>query len=126
MNLLIGLYFRKLSQHLEDNNLLNPVTCGGRPNCRAVDPVIINVTQTEIVMTAQHPLIQCNNDLMQCFDQIMSHLAQLNHQSFGLPSNIVKFLGDFLEQAIYQIKTAMGVSDQIHSHKRESGVFGTG
>ena len=50
LNLLIGLYFRKLSQHLEDNNLLNPGTYGRRPNCRAIDPVIIDVTQTEIAM----------------------------------------------------------------------------
>ena len=46
LNLLIGLYFRKLSQHLEDNKLLNPGTYNGRPNCHAIDPVIINVAQT--------------------------------------------------------------------------------
>ena len=56
----------------------------------------------------------------------MSHLTQLNHQSFGLPSNIAKILGNFLEQAIYKIKTAMGVSDCSYSHTRENGVFGTG
>ena len=100
LNLFIGLYFRKLSQHLEDNNLLNSGTYGGRPNCRAIDPVIIDVTQTKIAMVTRRPLIKCNNDLKQCFDRLMSHLVQLNQQSYGLPSNIAKILGDFLQQAI--------------------------
>ena len=56
----------------------------------------------------------------------MSHLTQLNHQSFGLPSNIAKILGDFLEQAIYKIKTATGVSTRSYSHTRENRVFGNG
>ena len=77
-------------------------------------------------MVTQRPLIKCNNDLKQCFDRLMSHLVQLNQQSYGLPSNIAKILGDFLQQAIYKIKTAMGVSDRSYSHTRESGVFGTG
>ena len=37
----------------------------------------------------------------------------------------MKILGDFLKQAIYQIKTVMGVSDRSYSHIRESGVFET-
>ena len=126
LNLLIGLYFRKLSQHLEDNKLLNPGTYSRHPNCHTIDPIIINITQTETAMVTRHPLIWCNNDLKQCFDHIMSHLTQLNHQSFGLPSNIAKNLGNFLEQVIYKIKTAMGVSDRSYSHTRENGVFGTG
>ena len=72
---LIGLYFRNLSQHLEDNKLLNPGTYGGCPNCRAINPIIIDVTQTKIVMVAQRPLIWCNKDFLQCFDRIMSHLT---------------------------------------------------
>ena len=96
LNLFIGLYFRKLSQHLEDNKLLNPGTYGGCSNRQAIDPVIINVTQTEIAMVTRRPLIWCNNDLKQCFDRLMSHLVQLNQQSYRLPSNIAKILGDFL------------------------------
>ena len=126
LNLLIGLYFRKLSKHLEDNKLLNPSTYSGCPNSHVIDPFITDVTQTEIAMVMRHPLIRCNNDLKQCFDGIMSHLAQPNHQSFRLLSNIAKILGDFLKQAIYRIKTVMGVSDCGYSHTRESRVFGTG
>ena len=63
LKLLIGLYFRKLSQHLEDNKLLNPGTYGEHPNRCAIDPVIIDVTKTEIAMVTRRPLIRCNNDL---------------------------------------------------------------
>ena len=126
LNLFIGFYFRKLSQHLEDKNLLNPGTYGSRPNRRAIDPIIIDVTQTEIAMVKRRPLIKCNNNLKQCFDRLMSHLVQLNQQSYGLPSNIAKILGDFLQQAIYIIETAMGISERSYSHTREHGVFVTG
>ena len=70
LNLLSGLYFRKLSQHLEDNNLLNPGWYSSHPNCHAIDVVIVNITQTEITMITQPHLIQYNNDLKQCFDRI--------------------------------------------------------
>ena len=49
-NLLLGIYFRKLQQHIEDKSLLNDGCFGGRPNRRAIDPVLIDVTQTEIAI----------------------------------------------------------------------------
>ena len=40
LNLLIGLYFRKLQQHIEDINLLKQGCYGWWPNRRAIDPVV--------------------------------------------------------------------------------------
>ena len=50
LNLLLGLYMRGIDQHCEDNHLLNKGSYGGRLGRRSIDPVIVDVTQVEIVM----------------------------------------------------------------------------
>ena len=66
-NLLLGIYFRQLQQHIEDRSLLNDGCFGGRPNKRAIDPVLIDVTQTEIAIITRRPLVRFNNDMTSCF-----------------------------------------------------------
>ena len=63
LNLMLGISFRKLQQHCEDNNMLNDACYGGRPNRRAIDPVLIDMTQTEIVKVTRRPLVRLQNDL---------------------------------------------------------------
>ena len=125
-NLLLGIYFRKLQQHIEDRSLLNDGCFGGRPNKRAIDPVLIDVTQTEIAIITRRPLVRFNNDMTSCFDRIMSHLATLNIQSFGMPPEIAAIMGEFLELARYYIKTGIGVSKTSYSHTHDNPVFGQG
>ena len=126
LNLLFGIYFRKLQQHNKDNFKLNEGCYGGRPNRRAIDPVIVDVTQTEIAMILRRALIRFQNDATACFDRILNHLAQLNNRSFGLPAEIAKIVGMFLFKAINFIKTGMGVSATGYKHTRTSFVGGTG
>ena len=57
LNLLFGICFRKLQQHNEGNCRLNNGCYGGRANRRAIDPVIVDVTQTEIAMILRQALI---------------------------------------------------------------------
>ena len=52
------------------------------PNRRAIDPVVVDVTQTEIAMVTRQILIRCNNNLTQCFDRILCHVSHINNQSF--------------------------------------------
>ena len=126
LNLLFGICFRQLQQHNEDNQKLKEGCYGGKPNRRAIDPVIVDVTQTEIAMILRRALIRFQNNLCSCFDKIVSHLAQINNQSFGLPKEIAKIIGTFLHQAIYYIKTGMGVLTTGYKHTRMMGVWGTG
>ena len=77
-------------------------------------------------MVTRRPIIRCNNDLTQCFDRILCHLAQINNQAYGLPLNMATILGKYLEEATYYIKTGIGLSKQHYSHSTVSGVFGTG
>ena len=55
--LLFAICFRKLQQHNEDNCQLNDGCKGGRANRRAIDPVIVDVTQLEIAMILRQALI---------------------------------------------------------------------
>ena len=50
LNLLLGLFLRELDQHCEDKKLINKGTYGCRANRRAIDPVIVDITQTEYSM----------------------------------------------------------------------------
>ena len=72
LNLLFGISFRKLQQYNEDNNKLNDGSYGGRPNRRAIDPVIVDVTQTEISMILRRALARFQNDMCAYFDRIVS------------------------------------------------------
>ena len=58
LNLLFGTCFRQLQQHNEDNQKLNEGCYGGRPNRRAIDPVIVDVTQTEIAIILRRSLVR--------------------------------------------------------------------
>ena len=77
LNLLLGLFVRELDHHCEDNKLINEGTYGSQTNRRAIDPVIVDVTQTEISMITRKILVRFNNDATACFDCILSHLLCL-------------------------------------------------
>ena len=125
-NLLLGICFRLLQQHMEDNKLINTGCYGGRPNRRAIDPVLVDITQTEMSMITRRPLVRFNNDATACFDCILVHLATVNTQSFGMPKAIAAIIGDFYEYSKYHIKTGIGVSKTYYKHTRERGTFGSG
>ena len=115
-----------MQQHNEDKFKLDDGCYGGRPDRRAIDPVIVDVTQTEIVMILRRPLVRFQNDTKTCFDRILSHLAQIKNQSFGLPEEIAKIIGKLLHEATYYIKTGMGVSATGYKHMKELGVRSIG
>ena len=73
-------------------------------------------------MILRQALARFQNDLKLCFDRILSHLAQVNNQSYGLPEEIAKIVGTFLHEAIYYIKTGMGVSEAGYQHTKDIGV----
>ena len=67
-----------------------------------------------------------NNDDTACFDRIMPHILCLCLQSYQMPPEFTRLLGDLLRYANYAIKTANGVSDDTYSHSSDSPVFGSG
>ena len=57
LNLLLGLFLRELDQHYEDNGLINKGMYDSRADCRTVDSVIVNMTQTEISVITRTILV---------------------------------------------------------------------
>ena len=54
---LMSMYFCKLSQHSKDLKLLNDGCYDDQPNQCVIDPVIVDVTQTKIAMSAHRAFI---------------------------------------------------------------------
>jgi hypothetical protein len=92
LNLLFSLFFRELDQHYEDNYLINKGVYGCRPSRRAIDPVFVDVTQTELAMVTRTPLVKFNNDATACFDRILVHLLNFCLRSFGMPKKLTTIL----------------------------------
>jgi hypothetical protein len=126
LNLLFLLFFRELDQHCEDNKLINTGVYGCRSSRRAVDPVFVDVTQTEMAMVTRTPLVKFNNDATSCFDRILVHLLNLCLRSYGMPKKLTKRLGELLRVATYAIETGIGISKETYQHSDELPVYGSG
>jgi hypothetical protein len=120
LNLQFSIFFRELDQHCEDKYLINKGVYGCRPNRRAIDPVFVDVTQTEMAMVTRKPLVKFNNDATACFDRILVHLLNLCLRSYGMPKKLAKILGELLRVAKYAIKTGIGISEETYRHSDES------
>ena len=77
LNLLMGLYMRKMDRHCGNNHFLNKGSYRGRPGRRSIDPIIVDVTQVEITMITRQILVRFNYDATACFNQIMPHILCL-------------------------------------------------
>jgi hypothetical protein len=116
LNLLFSLFFRELDQHCEDNYLINMGVYGCRSNRRAIDPVFVDVTQTEMAMVTRTPLVKFNNGATACFDRILVHLLNLCLQSFGMPNKLTTIMGELLRVTRYTKET--------YHHSDESPALG--
>jgi hypothetical protein len=93
---------------------MNKGVYGCRPNRRAIDPVFVDVTQTELSMIQRNVLVRFNNDATACFDGILVHILTLCLQSFRMPKNLTTILGNLLEVARYAIKTGIGILEETY------------
>jgi exonuclease III len=125
-SLLLGVQFRRLMHHCEDNNLLNPGCYGCRAARTAHDPLVIEVLQMDYTFATRHPHIKFSNDATSCFDRIIPSVSSIISRSYGLHRNIAHLQGSMLNNAVYRIKTQLGISDDSYSHSDEHPVFGTG
>jgi hypothetical protein len=98
-------------------------TYGSRANRQAVDPSFIEVLQYDYASLTWWPEIKFSNDATSCYDRIIPSVSNMIARSMGLHKNIAQLHCTMLEQAIYRIKTQLGISN---SHTDEWPVFGTG
>ena len=70
--------------------------------------------------------IKFANDAGSCYDRIIVSPSNVIARSRGLHKNIAAIHGSMLENAVYRIKTKLGISEGSYSHHQTSPVFGTG
>jgi exonuclease III len=125
-SLILGIQFRRLMHQCEDLMLLNPGCYGCRPARTAHDPIVIEVLQMDYTYATRYPHIKFSNDATSCFDRIIPSVSSIIARSYGLHRNIANMQGNMLLNAIYKIKTQLGISEASYSHTDEFPIFGTG
>jgi exonuclease III len=125
-NMLLGTQYRKAVHAAEDAQALNDGNFGARTARSSLDPVGIEILQYEYSRLLRLDHLKFSNDATACYDRIVVNLASIVSRSFGLHSNITTVQGDMLQEAVYRIKTKMGISTGFYQHSDDSPVFGTG
>ena len=125
-NTLLGIKMRQLIHQCEDFQSINRGTYGSRANRQASDPTFIEVLQYDYAALTRWPSIKFSNDAASCYDRIIPSVSNINARSMGLHRNIAQIHGDMLENAVYRIKTQLGISTDSYSHSATTPVFGTG
>jgi hypothetical protein len=125
-NLLIGSQYRTANHRAEDAKAINDGNFGARTARSSLDPVGIEILQYEYSRLLRLRHGKFSNDATACYDRIVVNLASIVSRSFGLHSNVTTIQGDMLQEAVYRIKTQMGISEGYYQHSEENPVFGTG
>ena len=125
-NLMLGIKWRMALYQAEKLRELNQGQYSSRPRRNAIDPVFIEKMQFEIARARWKTLVQTNYDATSCYDRIIINLAMLVSRKYGVPFLIALTNACTLEQAIYRIRTELGVSTDSYSHCRDHPIHGTG
>jgi hypothetical protein len=126
LNTLIGIKWRQLIHHVNDNKLLSPWQCGGFPGREAHTPVLLEELTWEITRTSCRPLLWMDFDASSCYDRIIPSLSSLVSRSYGQHWKTCFIHSQFLRNAKLKLKTKLGVSDISYSHCRDNPIYGTG
>ena len=125
-NTLLGIKMRQLIHHCEDQQSIHPGTNGSRADWQASNPTMIEFLQYDYAALTRFPSIKFNNDATSCYDRIVPSVSNIIARSMGLHKNIAQLHGNMLEQAVYCIKTQLGISQDSYLHSATTPVFGKG
>jgi hypothetical protein len=125
-NLLLGLTYCTALHRAEDSHTLNEGNYGSRPCRSSLDPIGLEMLQTEYSFLTCLFHLKLSNDAAACFNHIVLALSSIISQSYSIPNEITRIQADMLENAVYHIKTLLGVSTRFYSHSNESRVGGMG
>ena len=125
-NLILGVKWRQLIHHCEDNHLLHPSLYGARPGRGALEPVFIEELTNEITRLSRKPLIKNAEDATACYDRIIPGIGNLASRSHGLHRYVALVQGKTLEEVKYHLKTQLGVSEDFYQHCTVTPIYGTG
>ena len=125
-NMVLGMKWRIAMYQAEALRALNDGQYGSRPRRNATDPVFIEELQCEISRATRKPVVLTNYDAKACYDRIILCIAMLVSRKFGVPFSVTQANAHTLEQAIYKVRTELGLADTGYQHSSETPVYGTG
>jgi hypothetical protein len=82
--------------------------------------------QTEFSSLTRLSHLKFSNDAAACFDRIVLTLSSIISRFYSIPNEVTHIQADMLENAVYHIKTLLGVSTCFYSHSDNSQVDGMG
>jgi hypothetical protein len=112
-NLLLGLTYRNALYRAKDAHTLNEGNYGSRPCRSSLDPIGLEMLQTEYSSLTQLSHLKFSNDAAACFDRIILTLSSIISRSYSIPNEVTRIQADMLENAVYHIKTFLGVSTRF-------------
>jgi hypothetical protein len=118
--ILIG---RKLSHHLEDNELLTDMQFGSRAGRCCLSAVLKKLLSHEHVRIMKTTAAFIENDAMRCYDRLMNDLLLLVLKKLGVSHTATKCLGELWDTAIHLIKTVYGTSDITYCSTSEKPLY---
>jgi hypothetical protein len=82
--------------------------------------------QFEMSRTSRQMLVQTNFDATACYDRIISNLAMLASQKFGVHPSVTKTNALTFFLAKYHVRTKIGVSTTSYTHSEDNPIYGIG
>ena len=122
-NLLLGIKFRQVIHKCIDNGQINPGCYGGLATKQSQDPVFLEMMQYDYTLMTRFDSIKFAAG--SCYNRIIVPPSSIIARSRGLHANVAKVHGDTLKNAIFRVKTQLGVSHGNYSHTDENPVFGS-
>ena len=113
------IFGRSLIQRAETKGTLPPTQWGSRPNRSPTDCVFLKrLSYDGLKIVKQHAII-FNNDAKAAFDRMIPSIGGIALRRLGASQNAVATLLWTLERMRYQIRTALGISEQEYSNLQD-------
>jgi hypothetical protein len=125
-NLILAVKWRQLIYKGTFNRTLNAGQFGAVPGRDAVTPTVIEELQYEISRASKRPLIHKDHDATACYDRIIMNLSSLISRAYGQHRSIVIINAKTLKEAIFILKTTLGISEASYKHCQVFPICGCG
>lgn len=121
--ILIG---RKVTHHVEDNNLISTMQFGSRPGRQCQSAVLNKVLAHDIVRLTRRTAAFIENDAIGCYDRLVNSVLLLLLLRLGLPKTVTQSLGQVWNNVTHFIKTLYGTSEITYGSTQQVPLFGPG
>jgi Reverse transcriptase (RNA-dependent DNA polymerase) len=118
------IFGHRLVRHAESKGNIPPSQWGSRPNKSAIDCVLLKRLSYDGLKIMRHTAIIFNNDAKAAFDRMVPSVGGIALRRLGAHKLAVDTLLKTLLQMKYQIRTALGLSEEAYSNVEE-WVLGT-